>query len=154
MDYRRPVTQKRNTLALGSYPIITLEMARVRRDDAKKMLINEIDPAEDRNANKEKKRAQAKNVFSRYAQDWLNKRAIEGRSDGENTRMLNVDILPYIGDMPITSLNPEQLEKDVTDRIIQRGAIALAGRVRMVIKMILDIPLKKTFNPIQPSTKY
>ena len=90
-----------------------------------------------------KKRAQAKNVFSRYAQDWLNKRAIEGRSDGENTRMLNVDILPYIGDMPITSLNPEQLEKDVTDRIIQRGAIALAGRVRMVIKMILDIPLKK-----------
>ena len=56
--------------------------------------------------------------------------------------MLNVDILPYIGDMAITSLNPEQLEKDVTDRIIQRGAIALAGRVRMVIKMILDIPLK------------
>ena len=152
MDYRRPVTQKRNTLALGSYPIITLEMARVRRDDAKKMLINEIDPAEDRNANKEKKRAQAKNVFSRYAQDWLNKRAIEGRSDGENTRMLNVDILPYIGDMPITSLNPEQLEKDVTDRIIQRGAIALAGRVRMVIKMILDIPLKKRliqYNPAQ-----
>lgn len=87
-----------------------------------------------------------------YAQDWLNKRAIEGRSDGENTRMLNVDILPYIGDMPITSLNPEQLEKDVTDRIIQRGAIALAGRVRMVIKMILDIPLKKRliqYNPAQ-----
>ena len=54
MDYRRPVTQKRNTLALGSYPLITLEMARVRRDDAKKMLINEIDSAEDRNANKEK----------------------------------------------------------------------------------------------------
>ena len=66
--------------------------------------------------------------------------------------MLNVDILPYIGDMAITSLNPEQLEKDVTDRIIQRGAIALAGRVRMVIKMILDIPLKKRliqYNPAQ-----
>ena len=45
---------KKNTLALGSYPLITLEMARVRRDDTKKMLINEIDPAEDRNANKEK----------------------------------------------------------------------------------------------------
>ena len=66
--------------------------------------------------------------------------------------MLNVDILPYIGDMAITSLNPEQLEKDVTNRIIQRGAIALAGRVRMVIKMILDIPLKKRliqYNPAQ-----
>lgn len=76
MDYRRPVTQKRNTLALASYPLISLEMARVRRDDTKKMLINGIDPAEDRNANKEKKKAQAKNIFSRYAQDWLNKRAI------------------------------------------------------------------------------
>ena len=70
-------------------------MARVRRDDAKKMLINGIDPAEDRNVNKEKNKAQAKNIFSRYAQDWLDKRAIEGKSDGENTRMLNVDILPY-----------------------------------------------------------
>ena len=67
MDYRRPVTQKRNTLALGTYPVISLEEARIKRDDAKKMLMNGIDPAEDRNANKEKKRAQAKNVFSRYA---------------------------------------------------------------------------------------
>ena len=67
MDYRRPVTQKRNTLALGSYPLVSLEMARVRRDDAKKMLINGIDPAEDRNANKEKKKAQAKNIRYRYS---------------------------------------------------------------------------------------
>ena len=42
-------------------------MARVRRDDAKKMLINGIDPAEDRNANKEKKKAQAKNIRYRYS---------------------------------------------------------------------------------------
>ena len=39
-------------------------MARVRRDDAKKMLINRIDPAEDRNANKEKKKAQAKTYLA------------------------------------------------------------------------------------------
>ena len=116
MDYRRPVTQKRNTLALGTYPVISLEEARIKRDDAKKMLMNGIDPAEDRNANKEKKKAQAENVFSRYVQDWLNKRAIEGRKDAENIRMLNIDILPYIGDMPITLMTPEQLEKDSLTR--------------------------------------
>ena len=49
MDYRRPITQKRNTLALGTYPFITLEQARIKRDDAKKMLLNGIDPAQERN---------------------------------------------------------------------------------------------------------
>ncbi|MEG2724203.1 MAG: Arm DNA-binding domain-containing protein, partial [Acinetobacter sp.] len=37
MDYRRPITQKRNTLALGTYPQITLEQARIKRDEVKKM---------------------------------------------------------------------------------------------------------------------
>ena len=151
MDYRRPVTQKRNTLALGTYPVISLEEARIKRDDAKKMLMNGIDPAEDRNANKEKKKAQAENVFSRYVRDWLDKRAIEGRKDAENIRMLNIDILPYIGDMPITLMTPEQLEKDVTNRIVARGAIIVAIQAKKVMKMVLNIPLKKRLIQYNPA---
>ena len=33
MDYRRPVTQKYNTLAIGTYPMVSLEQARSKRDE-------------------------------------------------------------------------------------------------------------------------
>lgn len=52
MNYRRPVTKKENTLAIGVYPTVTLEQARLKRDEFKKMLSEGIDPAEERTLKK------------------------------------------------------------------------------------------------------
>lgn len=38
LDYRRPVTGKRNTLGLGIYPEVPLRRAREKREDARAML--------------------------------------------------------------------------------------------------------------------
>lgn len=43
LDYR--FEGKRKTLALGVYPAISLVVARDRRDEARKLLINEQDPS-------------------------------------------------------------------------------------------------------------
>src|ERR1700674_2004042 len=43
-DYR--FSDKRKTLAFGSYPAISLADARQRREDAKKLLANGVDPSE------------------------------------------------------------------------------------------------------------
>ena len=42
-DYRRPVTGKRNTLSLGTYPDVGLADARARRDGARKQIAAGID---------------------------------------------------------------------------------------------------------------
>lgn len=146
MDYRRPISQKRNTLALGVYAEkggITLEQARLKRDDVKRQLANGIDPASDRNQNRESARAELENTFEKFAQEWLKVRELEGKVDKENIRRLNTDILPYIGQVPVTSLTLEQLEKDVTDRVVERGALESARRLRSIMAMVLDIPRKK-----------
>lgn len=49
-DYRRPVTGKRNTLGVGSYPEVGLAAARARRDDVRRQLAAGIDPGEQRKA--------------------------------------------------------------------------------------------------------
>ena len=49
-DYRRPVTGKRNTLSLGTYPDVGLADARQRHADARKMLAAGVDPGEQRKA--------------------------------------------------------------------------------------------------------
>src|SRR5215475_15653844 len=44
---------KQKTLALGVYPAISLEEARRRRDEAKKLLAHSIDPSVQRKADKQ-----------------------------------------------------------------------------------------------------
>ena len=150
IDYRRPVSQKYNTLAVGTYPEVTLEQARLKRDEAMKMLANGIDPAEERNSIKNKQKTNLENTFQRYAAEWLKIRELENKVDSETIRKLNKDILPFIGKMPVTNLTVEQLERDVTDAIVKRGALESARRIKSIMGMVLKLPLKKrviTYNP-------
>ena len=150
IDYRQPVSQKYNTLAVGTYPEVTLEQARLKRDKDKKMLTNGIDPAEERNSIKNKQKTNLENTFQRYAAEWLKIRELENKVDSETIRKLNKDILPFIGKMPVTNLTVEQLERDVTDAIVKRGALESARRIKSIMGMVLKLPLKKrviTYNP-------
>lgn len=150
MDYRRPVSQKYNTLAIGTYPTISLEQARIKRDDFKKMLANGIDPAEQRNNKKREQIERLENTFSKFAAEWLELRKLENKVDSETIRKLNKDILPFIGKLPVTELTTEQLERDVTNALVERGALESARRVKSIINMVLKLPLKRriiTYNP-------
>lgn len=65
---------KQKLLALGVYPDITLKEARQKRDDARKLLKDSIDPSE---AKKEEKRLsilESANTFEAIANEWLSKR--------------------------------------------------------------------------------
>ena len=90
------------------------------------------------------------NTFQRYAAEWLKIRELENKVDSETIRKLNKDILPFIGKMPVTNLTVEQLERDVTDAIVKRGALESARRIKSIMGMVLKLPLKKrviTYNP-------
>ena len=150
MDYRRPVTQKYNTLAIGTYPTVSLEQARIKRDEFKKMLADGIDPAEQRNNKKREQIETFENIFSKFAEEWLEIRRREGKTDRETIRKLEKDILPFIGKLPVTQLTTEQLERDVTDALVERDALESARRVKSIINMVLKLPLKRriiTYNP-------
>ena len=55
MKYRRPSNKKEDRLAFGVWPTATLAQARAKRDEAKKLLVQDIDPKA------EQKEAQAEN---------------------------------------------------------------------------------------------
>ncbi len=150
MDYRRPITQKPNTLAFGTYPTVSLDQARTKRDEAKKLLANGIDPAEERNNKKRQQIETLENTFSKFATEWLEIRKHEGKVDSETVRKLDRDILPFIGKLPVTLLTTEQLERDVTNALVERGALESARRVKSIMNMVLKLPFKRriiTYNP-------
>ena len=75
MDYTH--AEKRKTLALGVYPEVSLAKARQRRDKARELLADGIDPS---TAKKEEKQAQADaaaNTFEAVALEWQTKTAAE-----------------------------------------------------------------------------
>lgn len=76
MDELSSTNFKENTLALGAYPTVSLEQARLKRDAFKKLLVESINPAEERNNSRNQAKAKLENTFGKYATAWINKALI------------------------------------------------------------------------------
>jgi|GEM_PF-7098736 len=70
-------------------------------------------------------------------------RGLENKFDIETIRKLNKDILPFISDMPVVNMAVEQLQCDVTDRVVERSALKSARRIKSIMAMVLKLAVKK-----------
>lgn len=124
-DYRRPGTAKRNTLSLGPYPEISLKRARERREEARKLLAEGIDPGEARKAE-----AQAgADTFEAVAREWFAKFSARWAASHADKvlRRLERDVFPWIGGKPVGMLDAPAVLA-VMRRIEGRGAVETAHR--------------------------
>ncbi len=130
MKYRRPDTCKENTLALGVYPDVSLHQARERREKARKLLAESIDPAEHRKAEKAAKDAAAANSFEIVAREFIERHLSDKAASHRKTvrGRLERDVYPYLGKRPVSAITaPEILT--VARRLESRGAVESAHRV-------------------------
>jgi hypothetical protein len=79
MNYR--FADKFRTIAFGVFPDVSLADARARRDDARKLLANGIDPTEERKEEEARIEFEATTSFEAVAEEWLAKREREGLGD-------------------------------------------------------------------------
>jgi hypothetical protein len=122
-DYRRPGSAKRNTLSLGVYPDVSLRQARERRDDARKLWADGIDPGEKRKAES----IAGAETFEAVAREWFAKHKLHwGKDHADNViERLARDVFPWIGNKAIGALTaPEVLS--VLRRVEARGAVETA----------------------------
>ena len=120
---------KEKRLALGIYPDTSLKDARGKRDAARKLLANDVDPGEHRKAQKAAQRSSVENSFEVIAQEWYGKYSPNWVENHANRiiRRLQRDIFPWIGARPIDAIKPPELLA-VLRRIENRGAIETAHR--------------------------
>lgn len=120
---------KEKMLAHGVYPDVGLKDARGRRDEARKMLANGIDPGANRKAQKAATQVRAANSFEVIGREWFEKnRATWAASHADKIiRRLEKDVFPWIGARPIAEISaPEVLA--MLRRIEGRGALDTAHR--------------------------
>ena len=62
-DYFKPITKKRSSMGFGTYPEVSLAQARKKRDEAKALLAQDIDPKEQKDDLLREKQLAASNTF-------------------------------------------------------------------------------------------
>jgi integrase len=135
-DYR--FAGKRKTLSMGVYPDVGLKDARERRDVARKLLANDIDPGENRKAQKSAKVERAANSFEVIAREWFAKHQptwAASHADKIIARLEN-DVFPWLGGKAIAEITaPDVLS--VLRRIEGRGTLDTAHRAKGNISQVM-----------------
>lgn len=131
MDYR--FAGKRKTLALGTYPEVSLAKARQKREIARQRLADGLDPIDEKRREKLIAANSSANTFEVVARQWLTKTEAS-RSENTTrkvTNWLEHDIYPWIGMMPIASIGPRDVLAALR-KMEERGALDSVHRVKQV----------------------
>ncbi len=134
MDYR--FNSKRKTTSFGAYPTLSLADARQRREEAKKLLANGIDPCEIKKAQKASVHAENNNSFEVITRAWhtINSATWSESHTKTTLERLEKNIFPWIGAKPVTEIKLTDI-KSVLHRIEQRAPES-ARRIYVSLNMI------------------
>jgi len=128
---------KQKLLAIGQYPLISLADARIKRDGAKKLLAEGIDPSVERKAERRQARMARSNTFEAVAKELMDKFEAEG--DAPATLKKKQWLLDFankeFGKRPIAEIKaPEIL--DALRKIEKRGRHETATRMRSTVGVV------------------
>jgi integrase len=117
-------------LSVGIYPDVPLKLARVRRDEARKLVAAGVDPSIKR---KSEKVAQA-NTFKALAEEWLTHESKTLSASTIRMKRARLEKWAYgpIGNMPITDIEPPELLA-MLKRVEATGRHETAHRVRQAV---------------------
>lgn len=120
---------KEKLLSLGIYPEVSLKEARARRDDARKLLADGVDPGEHRKEQRVVKAERTSNNFEAVAREWFAKHSPNWASTHADKiiRRLEADIFPWLGAKPIAEITAPMVLSCLR-RIESRGALDTAHR--------------------------
>ena len=127
LKYRFDGKEKR--LAFSAYPDVPLKAARERRDEARRLLADGIDPGEHKKAHKNARADAIANSFEAVAREWYSKMLPTWTPDHADKiiKRFERDVFPWIGGKPIADLNAPEVLTTVR-RIEARGRLETAHR--------------------------
>lgn len=127
-------------LSLGAFPAVSLADARRRREHARELIAQGIDP----NAVKKEQEAVAHDTFATVAAEWMEYKKtsrFSGRHAERVWRSLENDIFPSLGPVPVSEISTKQIAA-VIKQIESRGVRETAARALQKITAILQFAAK------------
>ncbi|WP_213133830.1 integrase domain-containing protein [Citrobacter sp. FP75] len=152
--YYKPGTGKRTTWTLGNYPELSLADARERREQAKALLVRDIDPQHHQRQQREAKELLRGNTFQKVATDWYEMK--KSQNLAANTikdiwRSLEKYVFPDIGNTPISELTARRFVT-ILEPIKARGNLETLKRVLQRINEVMDFAANSGLIEINTAT--
>ncbi|UYV36458.1 tyrosine-type recombinase/integrase [Rhodobacteraceae bacterium D3-12] len=144
---------KEKLLALGSYPLVGLKLAREKRDDARLLLVEGYDPSIERKRRKRQEFLEQGISFSDLAAEYLDKLRREGRAAQTLKKLGWIISLAEarLGDMEVKDIETQDILACL--RVVEaEGKFETAGRLRSTIGAILRYAIatgRATTDPTQ-----
>lgn len=135
MNYR--YLKKQKTLSFGSWPDVSLVEARAKKDGARQLLADGVDPAEKIKREKLAANTALGNTFQAIANEWIEKRKREGLSvvTLKKIRWFLSLAYPSIGQRPIGDIAPQELLAAL--RLVEaKGRYDTANRLRSTCSQV------------------
>ena len=110
--YISPTTNRENSMSLGSYPSVSLDEARSKRDEYIKLLKQKIDPQIYRNSEQQKQLDKQRTTFKYVMNEWYNSsycKKLKPRTLLKKRQSLEKHIVPFIGNVPIQEITPSMV---------------------------------------------
>ncbi|WP_130910770.1 integrase domain-containing protein [Pseudomonas sp. Sample_9] len=112
-NYIHPVTKKRINMGLGTFPELSLAHARKRTVEARELVAQGLDPKEQRDADRQAKKAATEHTFRNVATAWfeLKKDSVTTAYAEDIWRSLTLHIFPDLQATPISEISAPQVIK-------------------------------------------
>ena len=138
LDYR--FDRKRLTMALGSYPEVSLVEARQARETARKQLRDGLNPMEERKVARLTQQVARANTFGLVADELLQKLTLEEKAGVtiEKRRWLLKELAADLCPRPIAAITPAEILA-VLKKIETKGHLESARRLRASIGQVMRL---------------
>lgn len=143
---------KENRLAFGSYPEVTLLQARRKRSEARQLISEGKDPAQERKSTRQAQKVEGL-TFETLAREWF---AYNAPRWAESTTYkaklyLENDLIPGIGSRTLKDITRPDLV-ELVRKVEARGTLNAAGKIRQWLHQIFRYGLAKGVVETNPAT--
>jgi len=150
MKYRKD-DGKEGLLTFGSYPAVTLEQARKKREEARANKAAGLDPGEVKRREKVERAERAKNTFEAVARAWMEVHSTKVKPQTIHILKVVLEkfVFPIIGKIPIRNLKaPDFL--DLMRRMEAQGHLYTAKRANIVCSLVMRFAVATGLAEVDP----
>lgn len=141
---------KRKTLSMGVYPDVGLAEARERRDEARKLLAQDIDPGTMRKERKAAALAHRANTFEVIAGEWFDwwklcggKNQAPIANPSKAWARLETYVFPWLGNVLVADITPHMVLVGIREHVEAVGKLDTLRKVKSYISMIVRFAIRE-----------
>jgi len=137
-NYSRPYTKKRANIGFGTFPDTTLAEARSKRQTARTLLAQDIDPKEHRDQQTQQQRQALDDTFEHIAKQWfeIKKSTVTPNYADDIWRSLKLHLFPTLGKLPLHKLSaPKAI--DALKPIAAKGSLETVKRLSQRLNEVM-----------------